>query len=373
MPNELCTAPSALLLFSNAQARYSRLGNAMRILVIEDDPDLSDLVARDLRAVGYTVDAVDLAESGLHAAIDVAYSAIIVDLRLPDRDGLDLVREMRGKSVRTPILILTGRRRVADRVAGLEAGADDYLIKPFALAELRARLSALGRRPVALTSSAPSFADIAFDARGMEATVTGKPLSLSRQELRLLRLLVDRGGHVISKRHDRGKSLRFRRRSGVERHRSAHPQTAPRAAPGGIAGRNRNATRGRLSPGRQSGVNGARRNSRRAAHDADPVLEFRLRAARDRDRIARLAGMLRAESDWHLVAGTHSALEDLAHGLSGTGGTFGFPALSVAAARVERLTEGRRLRPPSRYTRKQIALLADMLESLIAELDAITP
>lgn len=192
--------PIALLLSSNAQARNSRPGDAMRVLVIEDDRNLSDLVARDLRAVGYTVDAVDLAESGLHAAIDVAYSAIIVDLRLPDRDGLELVREMRAKGVRAPILILTGRRRVADRVAGLEAGADDYLVKPFALAELRARLSALGRRPVTLTSAAPSFADIAFDARGMEATVMGRPLSLSRQELRLLRLLVDRGGHVISKR-----------------------------------------------------------------------------------------------------------------------------------------------------------------------------
>jgi DNA-binding response OmpR family regulator len=172
----------------------------MRVLVIEDDQTLSNLVARDLHAAGYTVDVVDLAESGLHAAIDVVYSAIIVDLRLPDRDGLELIREMRARGVRAPILILTGRRRVPDRVAGLAAGADDYLVKPFALAELRARLAALGRRPAMMTAAAPSFADIVFDAQGTEATVTGRPLSLSRQEARLLRLLVDRGGHVISKR-----------------------------------------------------------------------------------------------------------------------------------------------------------------------------
>lgn len=172
----------------------------MRVLVVDDDQTLSSLISRDLRGIGYTVDAVDLAESGLHAAIDVLYSAIVVDLRLPDRDGLDLVREMRSRGVRAPILILTGRRRVADRVAGLEAGADDYLIKPFALAELRARVLALGRRPAALTPATLAFADIVFDGQGMEATVRGRPLSLSRQEMRLLRLLVDRGGHVISKR-----------------------------------------------------------------------------------------------------------------------------------------------------------------------------
>ena len=173
----------------------------MRILVVEDDSDISGLVTRDLRAVGYTVDAVDLAESGLHAALDTDYSTIIVDLRLPDRDGLELVRDLRGRGVVAPVLILTGRRKVADRIAGLEAGADDYLVKPFALAELRARLSALQRRPGGRQSSQPAFVDITFDREGMEASVSGLPLRLSRQEVRLLRLLVERGGHVISKRH----------------------------------------------------------------------------------------------------------------------------------------------------------------------------
>jgi DNA-binding response OmpR family regulator len=173
----------------------------MRILIIEDDLALASLVARDLRAVGYTVDAVDRAESGLHAAIDVDYSAIIVDLRLPDGDGLALIRDLRGRGQRTPILILTGRRRVTERVAGLEAGADDYLVKPFAMAELRARLAALRRRSGDREPDISCFADIAFDRDGIEASVAGQPMPLSRQETRLLRLLVERGGHILSKRH----------------------------------------------------------------------------------------------------------------------------------------------------------------------------
>ena len=172
----------------------------MRILLVEDDAAIASLVARDLRAGGYTVDAFDQAESGLHAALDVAYSALVIDLRLPDRDGLELVRELRARGVGAPILILTGRRKVADRVAGLEAGADDYLVKPFALAELRARLSALRRRHGGPVAEVATFGDIGF-AGDMEATVAGQPIRLSRQEARLLRLLVERGGHVLSKPH----------------------------------------------------------------------------------------------------------------------------------------------------------------------------
>ena len=173
----------------------------MRVLLVEDDAAIASLVARDLRACGYTVDAFEQARRArLHAALDVSYAALVIDLRLPDRDGLDLVRELRARGVAAPILILTGRRKVADRVAGLEAGADDYLVKPFALAELRARLTALRRRG-GMVSDAPAFADIGFDGDGMEATVAGKPIRLSRQEARLLRLLVERGGHVLSKPH----------------------------------------------------------------------------------------------------------------------------------------------------------------------------
>jgi DNA-binding response OmpR family regulator len=172
----------------------------MRVLLIEDDAEISSLVVRDLRGAGYTVDAVDQGETGLHAALGTDYAAILIDLRLPDRDGLEVVRDLRGRGVQSPILILTGRRRVADRVAGLKAGADDYLVKPFALAELRARLTALQRRPGKRGGKPPAFADVTFDEEGVEALVAERPLDLTRQELRLLRLLVERGGHIVSKR-----------------------------------------------------------------------------------------------------------------------------------------------------------------------------
>lgn len=171
----------------------------MRVLLIEDDAEITSLVVRDLHGAGYTVDAVDHGEAGLHAALDTSYTVIVVDLRLPDRDGLDVVRELRSRGVQSPVLILTGRRRVADRVAGLKAGADDYLVKPFALAELRARVAALQRRS-GKRARPPAFADVTFDEEGVEALVAGQPLDLARQELRLLRLLVERGGHIVSKR-----------------------------------------------------------------------------------------------------------------------------------------------------------------------------
>jgi DNA-binding response OmpR family regulator len=172
----------------------------MRLLIVEDDGDIAALVTRDLRSAGYTIDAVATAEHGLNAALDVAYAAIIIDLRLPDRDGMELVRDLRARAVQAPILILTGRRAIVDRVAGLGAGADDYLTKPFAMAELRARIQALLRRPSVPLAARIAFGDIAIDPAVREATVSGQPMPLSRQALNLLELLVQRGGHVTPKR-----------------------------------------------------------------------------------------------------------------------------------------------------------------------------
>src|SRR5690606_23857073 len=103
-----------------------------RILVVDDDRDLTGLVRRELVALGFTVDSVEFAEDALLAAHDTTYALMIVDLGLPDRDGLDLVRDMRSRLIETPILVLTARNRVEDRVTGLSSGADDYLVKPFA-------------------------------------------------------------------------------------------------------------------------------------------------------------------------------------------------------------------------------------------------
>ena len=123
--------------------RLAATASQARILVVEDDENIAALLGRELRGLGHTVDAVRFAEDALLAARASDYALMIVDLGLPDGDGLDLVREMRRRSVEAPILMLTARRRVEDRVVGLSSGADDYLVKPFAVPELRARATAL--------------------------------------------------------------------------------------------------------------------------------------------------------------------------------------------------------------------------------------
>jgi two-component system OmpR family response regulator len=118
----------------------------MRVLVVEDDPAIASFVAGGLREAGYTVDHAADGETGLDLALDQAYDAAVVDLMLPSRDGLSLIEDARKAGVQTPMLILTARRSVDDRVRGLQAGGDDYLTKPFAFPELLARVQALIRR-----------------------------------------------------------------------------------------------------------------------------------------------------------------------------------------------------------------------------------
>src|SRR5256885_12569158 len=118
----------------------------MRILVVEDETRIGDLVAAGLRAARYAVDLVRTAEDALHAARTEPYDAIVLDLALPDGSGLDVLRAARAAGIRTPVLILSARGEVEDRIAGLETGADDYVAKPFSLDEVIARLRALFRR-----------------------------------------------------------------------------------------------------------------------------------------------------------------------------------------------------------------------------------
>jgi DNA-binding response OmpR family regulator len=171
-----------------------------RILVVEDDADIRLLVGRELRALGHTVDAVGLAEEGLFAARATDYGLMIIDLGLPDGDGLDLVREVRGRGIAAPILMLTARRKVEDRVMGLTSGADDYLVKPFAVPEFRARVTALLRRPSRLKESRFAVANLVLDCDALEAVVGGVSLPLARKQFRLLELLVRRRNHMTPKR-----------------------------------------------------------------------------------------------------------------------------------------------------------------------------
>jgi DNA-binding response OmpR family regulator len=171
-----------------------------RILVVDDDRDLTELVRRELVSLGFTVDSVEFAEDALMAARDTAYALMIVDLGLPDRDGLELVRDMRNRMIEAPILVLTARNRVEDRVTGLSNGADDYLVKPFAVPELRARGAALLRRPSRLKGNHLSVANIVVDRDSLEAMVAGGSLPLPLKQFQLLELLVRRKNHVTPKR-----------------------------------------------------------------------------------------------------------------------------------------------------------------------------
>jgi len=171
-----------------------------RVLVVEDDADIAGLLARELRALGHTVDSVTLGGDALMAARSTDYALMVVDLGLPDLDGLELVREMRRRAVEAPILVLTARRRVEDRVIGLSSGADDYLVKPFAVAEMRARVAALLRRPSRLRCSRLAIANLVLDCEALEALVDGGSLPLPRKQFQLLELLVRRRNHMTPKR-----------------------------------------------------------------------------------------------------------------------------------------------------------------------------
>ena len=184
----------------HAAAGYGGATSQARILVVEDDADIAALLGRELRGLGHTVDAVRYAEDALFAARVNDYALMVVDLGLPDGDGLDLVREMRRRSIEAPILMLTARRKVEDRVIGLSSGADDYLVKPFAVPEMRARIGALLRRPSRLRGHRISIANVVVDCDALEAVVDDISLALPRKQFQLLELLARRKNHMTPKR-----------------------------------------------------------------------------------------------------------------------------------------------------------------------------
>jgi two-component system OmpR family response regulator len=172
----------------------------MRALVVEDDPTISQFVARGLREAGFAVDEASDGEAGLAAALARTYDVAIIDLMLPRREGLSVIDELRRRHVATPVLILSARRSVDDRVKGLQAGGDDYLTKPFAFAELVARVQALVRR--ASRASDPTtltVADLDLDLLSRRVTRAGQALDLRPREFALLEYLMRNAGRVVSK------------------------------------------------------------------------------------------------------------------------------------------------------------------------------
>jgi two-component system OmpR family response regulator len=172
----------------------------MRALLVEDDEAIAEFVARGLREAGFVVDREPDGESGLSAASAEAYDVAIVDIMLPARDGLSMLEELRRRKIMTPVLILSARRSVDDRVRGLQRGGDDYLTKPFAFAELLARVQALVRRSSRQPESTTlSVGDLQLDLLTRHVTRRDADIDLRPREFALLEYLMRHAGQVVSK------------------------------------------------------------------------------------------------------------------------------------------------------------------------------
>lgn len=172
----------------------------MRVLVAEDDRVIADFVAQGLREVGYAVDIASTGTEGLRLALRGGYDAAVIDVMLPGLDGLSLIEQLRAKRVQTPVLILSARHSVDDRVKGLQAGGDDYLTKPFAFAELLARLQALLRRAGATIEPTRLVGgDLSLDLLSRRVERAGAPIDLRPREFALLEYLMRHPGRVLSK------------------------------------------------------------------------------------------------------------------------------------------------------------------------------
>jgi DNA-binding response OmpR family regulator len=171
----------------------------MRLLIIEDEPRIADLVKGGLVRAGFAVDVVAQCADARLALAVTPYDAAVLDLGLPDGDGVGLVRELRSNGNQIPILILTARDTVEDRVCGLDSGGDDYLVKPFAMAELVARTKALLRRPGGALGMTLKAGNVTFDTVARDVQVSNNCLLLPRRESAILEQLMRRLGRVVPK------------------------------------------------------------------------------------------------------------------------------------------------------------------------------
>lgn len=171
----------------------------MKILVVEDSDILRESLARGLRQAGYLVDASPDGEDGFWRIEEETYDAIVLDLGLPKLDGMNVLERMRASRNQTPVLVLTARDTIDDRVTGLRAGADDYLVKPFAFDELQARLEALTRRSNGVASNNLHIGDLTIDLAARTVDIDGVSINLSRREYALLEMLALKSGKVVSR------------------------------------------------------------------------------------------------------------------------------------------------------------------------------
>jgi two-component system OmpR family response regulator len=169
----------------------------MRILVVEDDPVMGRILEQGLDEAGFSVDLVTSGEEAIAAALTTPFDAISLDLMIPGENGFDVCNRLRRRRIETPVLMLTARDAVGDRVRGLESGADDYLVKPFAFEEYVARLRALTRRHLAERSAIMEVAGISLDTRGRTASVRSKPLPLTAKEFAILECFMHNPGRLL--------------------------------------------------------------------------------------------------------------------------------------------------------------------------------
>jgi DNA-binding response OmpR family regulator len=171
----------------------------MRLLVVEDEPRMAQILQSALESADFTVDSVGTGDDAQEALALVPYDAAVLDLGLPDGDGMLLLRALRRGGNSIPVLILTARDAVEDRVGGLDAGADDYLVKPFALVEVIARLKALLRRPGGALGATLTAGNVIFDTIGRDVRVNERPIPMPRRESTILEHLMRRLGRVVPK------------------------------------------------------------------------------------------------------------------------------------------------------------------------------
>ena len=175
----------------------------MRLLVVEDDKSVQDFVAKGFRELGHSVDIAGDGAEGLFLASSEPYDVLIIDRMLPKLDGLSLIQGLRGAGNQTPVLILSALAAVDDRVKGLRSGGDDYLVKPFAFAELQARVEVLGRRAMQKSASVDSVelraGDLVMDVLKRQVTCAGKAVELQAREFRLLEYLLRHKGQVVTR------------------------------------------------------------------------------------------------------------------------------------------------------------------------------
>ena len=172
----------------------------MKVLIVEDNEELVSLLIKGLERSGFTADSVDNADDAARALATTHYTAVVLDLGLPGEDGLSLLRDLRSRGESTPVLVLTARNGISDRVTGLHEGADDYMPKPFAMDELVARLQALSRRPDNLLGRRLAFGNVTLDTETHQVTVDGVARPFPAREVVVLEILLRRRGNVAPKR-----------------------------------------------------------------------------------------------------------------------------------------------------------------------------